>query len=97
MQYFGYTENDLAAGRVDRNLIDLLEFQFARTERYYEVARQSVAMLEAGQWGVMSSLEIYRAIITNIRRNAHNIFTKRAKANNWQKLRLVWGAYLQAR
>ena len=54
-------------------------------------------MLETGRWGVMSGLEIYQAIITNIRRNDYDIFTQRAKANKWQKLKLVWGAYLQAR
>ena len=60
MERFGYRESDLAAGSINANLIDLLEFEIERTEGYYAVARQSVKMLESGRWAVMSALEIYQ-------------------------------------
>lgn len=95
MDRFGVTEDDLAARRVTQNFIDLLEFQFERTERYYDRAREAVKMLDSGRWGVMSSLEIYRAIIADIRRNQYDVFNHKASAGDGQKLRLVAGAWLR--
>jgi len=51
-------------------------------------------MLASGQWGVMSGLEIYRAILTSIRRRQYNVFNQRAGAGTLGKLALVtraWG------
>jgi phytoene synthase len=89
MARFGYTEIDLAAQRINANLIELLEFEFERTERYYAHARDSVKMLAAGRWGIMSSLEIYRAILSGIRRNQYDVFGRRAATSTRQKLGLV--------
>lgn len=86
---FGYEEADLAAGRVDRRFVNLLEFEFERTERYYAQARESVMMLGAGRWGVMSGLEIYRAILPGIRRNGYDVFSQRARATDLRKAGLV--------
>jgi phytoene synthase len=85
MQTFGYHEDELAAGRITPNFIDLLEFQFERTERYYDRARGSVKLLTFGRWGVMSALEIYRAILASIRRNRYDVFNRRARAHRIQK------------
>jgi phytoene synthase len=89
MARFNYTEAHLGARLINANLIELLEFEFERTERYYAHARDSVKMLAAGRWGIMSSLEIYRAILSSIRRNQYNVFGRRAGTNNVQKLGLV--------
>jgi len=89
MQRFDYTEKDLAARRINGNFIQLLDFEFERTERYYAHARDSVKMLASGRWGIMSSLEIYRAILSSIRRNRYDVFTHRARANTLRKLGLV--------
>jgi phytoene synthase len=89
MARFGVTEDDLAARRINRNFIRLLEFEFKRTEGYYAHAQDSVKMLAAGRWGIMSSLEIYRAILSGIRRHGYDIFSRRARTNKLQKLGLV--------
>jgi phytoene synthase len=94
---FGVSEDDLATGRVSENLIALLEFEFARTEQYYEQARRGIALLASGRIGVMSALEIYRAILDGIRRNDYNVFTRRAGTSTPQKIRLVWRAWRQVR
>jgi phytoene synthase len=96
MARFEVTEEDLAARRINRNFIQLLEFEFERTEGYYAHAQDSVKMLAAGRWGIMSSLEIYRAILSGIRRNRYDVFTRRARTNKLQKLGLVTKAGWQA-
>jgi phytoene synthase len=93
MARFNYTEDDLRARRINSNLIRLLEFEFERTQRYYAQARDSVKMLAAGNWGIMTSLEVYSAILTNIRRNRYDVFTRRAGASKLQKLGLLARAW----
>lgn len=97
MERFGYHEADLAARRINRNLIELLEFEIERTEQYYAVARASVALLASGRWGVMSGLNIYHAILPAIRRNGYDVFGRRAGTSVWQKLVLVAQAWLATR
>jgi 15-cis-phytoene synthase len=89
---FGVTEADLAAARVTPNFIRLLEFEFERTEAYYRHARAGVLRLQTGRWGVMSGLEVYRAILSCIRRNGYDVFTRRAGASRLMKLGLALNA-----
>jgi phytoene synthase len=100
MARFSVTEDDLAAQRISRNLIELLEYEFQRTESYYAHAEESVKMLDSGRWGIMSSLEIYRAILLSIRRNKYDVFTRRARTSKFQKLGLVaragWSIWRQS-
>lgn len=94
MDRFGVTERVLAEKKVTPEIIALLEWEFERTETYYKTAREAVAMLAGGQWGVMSGLEIYRAILTDIRRSNYNVFSRRAGASDIQKLGLTLKAGL---
>ncbi len=89
LERFGVTETDLSSGQVTPQFKRLMEFEIQRTETYYQKARQGVAMLASGQWGVMSALEIYRAILTSIRRRQYNVFNRRAGAGTAGKLALV--------
>lgn len=86
---FGVAEADIAAARVTPDFIRLLEFEFARTEDYYQDARTGVERLRAGRWGVMAGLEVYRAILNGIRRNHYDVFAHRAGASSPEKLGLA--------
>jgi 15-cis-phytoene synthase len=94
---FGVTEADLAACRVTPAFVRLLEFEFARTEAYYEHARPGVRWLRRGRWGVMAGLEVYRAIHASIRRNGYDVFTKRATTSKAEKIRLALAAQWRLR
>jgi len=94
LERFHVSEQDLADGRVSPNFIELLEFEFARTEAYYQTARVGVGLLASGRWGVMSGLEIYRAILAGIRRNRYNVFQFKAGASTPRKLGLALKALL---
>jgi 15-cis-phytoene synthase len=86
---FGVTDADLAAARITPEFIRLLEFEFERTEAYYRHARAGVCRLQTGRWGVMSGLEVYRAILPGIRRNGYDVFTRRAGASRAIKVGLA--------
>jgi phytoene synthase len=95
LETYRYSEVDLAAGKVDSRFQDLLEFEFARTERYYNQARGAVRMLATGRWAVMSALEIYHAILPDIRSAQYNVFSRRAGANILRKFGLALKSYWQ--
>ncbi len=97
MEYFKVSESDLAEQRITPNFIQLLEFEFDRTEMHYNSARPSVRMLASGQVAVMSALEIYRAILDRIRANRYDVFNHRAGTGKLRKLSLIAKAYLQVR
>jgi len=89
LERFGFTEADLAQRRIAPNFIELLEFEFERTEAYYRQARSSVTMLATGRWAVMSGLEVYRALLASIRHNHYDVFNRRAGTNKMQKVGLA--------
>lgn len=93
MERFEVSEADLAQQRVDSKFIELIEYEMARAEGYYQQARQGVAMLASGQWGVMCGLEIYGAILGDIRRIKYDVFHHRADPSRFERIRLVWHAW----
>lgn len=97
MQRFGVSEAHLAAGQVTPGFVALMEFEFARTESYYQQARLGVPRLASGQWGVQSGLEIYRSILTVIGLRGYDVFSRRASPNELHKLGLVGRAWLSTR
>lgn len=97
LENFKVKEEDLATGRVSSEFIELLEFEMGRTEDYYDLAKEGVQALASGQWGVMSSLLIYRAILRSIRDNNYDVFSHRARANLAQKFALMFDAWYMIR
>lgn len=86
---FGVTEDDLGAGRITRGFIALIEYEMARAEGYYRHAEEGVLRLATGRLGVMTALEVYRAIHASIRRNRYDVFNHRATTTRAQKAALA--------
>lgn len=97
MERFGVSEDDIAAGRVTPRLIELLGFEIERTEGYYRHARQAVPMLAHGRWGVQCGLEMYRGILTGIRQQRYDVFTRRAGPGKLDKATLGLRAWWNSR
>jgi phytoene synthase len=93
LERFGVDEQDFGRGEVTPAWVDLLEFEFQRTEAYYQHAIAGVSSLASGRVGVMSALLIYRAIMSSIRRNDYDVFSQRARTTRWEKTRLVLRAF----
>ncbi len=94
---FGVREEDIAARRITPEFVRLLEFEFERTEQYYAHARTGVTRLRHARWAIMSALEIYRAILPDIRRHGYDVFSRKAGATRWGKARLALRAWNQVR
>jgi phytoene synthase len=86
MERFGIMEQDLAIRRITPGLVNLLEYEFERTERYYRRARPGVQLLASGRLGVMTGWRVYRAILHDIRRRDYDVFSRHAGTSLWQKL-----------
>lgn len=97
MQAYEISEEDLAAGHVTPNFIELLEYEMKRTQEYYDLAREGIPMLATGQWGVLSGLLLYERILNSIRANKHDVFSRRARTNMAQKVMLLGNAWLHVR
>jgi phytoene synthase len=97
LDIFEVSESDLESGTISDKFIDLLEFEMGRTEEYYDLASEGVPMLASGQWGVMSSLLIYRTILDSIRENKYDVFSRRARSNLTKKIVLMFKAWYQIR
>jgi len=97
MQRFRVSDADLAARRVTPHFIELLEFEIQRTENYYRQARLGIPALAAGQWGVLSGLEIYSSILSSIRRNHYQVFNHRCGPDKSGKLEWVAKAWWSTR
>lgn len=97
LERFRVTEKDLADKKVSSRFIELVEFQIRRTEELYEQARPGIKMLAGGRWGVMCGLEIYRAILQDIRRIRHDVFSRRADISTARKIQLVAKSWMATR
>jgi phytoene synthase len=88
MRTFSVSEDDIAQQRITKQFVDLLEYQIARTERYYQQARRAVSLLATGRLAVMCGLELYRGILATIRSNGYDVFSRRARVSDLRKLGL---------
>ncbi len=86
---FAIREADIARRRVTPAFIELIEFEIARAEEYYSQAFPGIKMLKTGRWGVMCGLQIYRAILDDIRQIGYDVFNHRADISLSRKLQLV--------
>lgn len=79
MSRFGYTEDDLMRGTINETFRDLLRFQMARADSYYQRSQPGIMLLSADcRLAVRLSGTLYRLILDRIHLNNYNVFTKRA-------------------
>lgn len=98
MAAFGYGRDDLERGVINAAFINLMEFQIARAETYYERGMAGLSLLHAdARLAITLSGELYRAILYRIRRNHYDVFTQRAHIPLTGKLAILPGAWLRVR
>ena len=76
---FGYCEEELLMGVVNASFVQLMQFQIARAESYYEEALPGIGLLDPSvQLAIMASARLYRGILGAITANGYDVFRQRA-------------------
>ncbi|KEF42490.1 MAG: phytoene synthase [Cyanobium sp. CACIAM 14] len=79
LQRFGYSEDDLMAGRLNENWHALMRFQLSRARDWFNRSEAGVRWLAPdARWPVWASLRLYRGILDVIERLDHDVFNHRA-------------------
>lgn len=95
---FGYSRAELEHGVRNDAFTQLIKFQIARAEDYYQRGVRGVALLEPdSRLAIALSATLYRRILGRIRANRYDVFTKRAHVRTLGKLTAVPGAWLSVR
>ncbi len=86
LEHFGYSEDDLMAGRINQAWKDLMAFQLSRARAWFDHSEAGVRWLSRdARWPVWTSLRLYRGILDVIERHDYDVFNKRAYVGKLNK------------
>jgi len=95
---FGLSEADIAAGVVDDRWRAFMNFQITRTRDLYREAYSGIALLDAtGRFAIAACADLYRAILKDIEKHDHDVFSRRAHVSALGKLSMLPGIYTRSR
>ena len=84
---FSYSEDELLAGVVNDNWVQLMRFQIARARHWFQISEDGIRFLCAdARWPVWTSLRLYRGILSAIEANSYDVFSKRAFVPRYRKI-----------
>jgi phytoene synthase len=90
MARFGYTEEMLLGGEINRSFINLMQYEIARARALYAAAWPGIAMLPAdSRVAVAAAATVYQGILARIEASAYNVFTHRAHLSMAEKVRAL--------
>ena len=86
LQRFGYSEDDLMAGRLNAAWRELMGFQLQRAREWFARSEAGVRWLSRdARWPVWTSLRLYRGILDAIERIDYDVFNHRAYVSKLAK------------
>ncbi len=95
LEHFGYTEEDLMAGKVNSRWKELMAFQLQRAREWFSRSEEGVRLLSAdARWPVWTSLMLYRGILDAIEQLDYDVFNNRAYVSRWMKMLNLPVSYL---
>lgn len=84
---FDLSEADIANHQVDDRWRDFMRFQIERNRHLYAEAWPGIEMLHSdGRPAVSAAATLYGAILDDIEAHDYDVFNRRAKVSNWNKL-----------
>ena len=87
LQRFGYSEEDLLAGRLNDAWRQLMAFQLERARDWFARSEAGVRWLSAdARWPVWTSLRLYRGILDAIEQLDYDVFQHRAYVGRLGKI-----------
>ncbi|MFL0768829.1 MAG: phytoene synthase [Prochlorococcus sp.] len=97
LEHFGYSEDDLMAGRLNTAWRELMAFQLSRARDWFSRSEAGVRWLSGdARWPVWTSLRLYRGILDAIEKLDYDVFNNRAYVSRWMKLLDLPRSYLIA-
>ncbi|MGH7199360.1 MAG: phytoene/squalene synthase family protein [Planctomycetaceae bacterium] len=95
---FGYSVEDLLAGRRDDRFRRLMQFEVERARRYYDRSAKLLALLEPPGRAVYAAMRrIYGGVLTEIERRDYDVFSRRVRLPAWRKLGIAAAAIVRHR
>jgi phytoene synthase len=95
---FGYTEEMLYAGMVNKQFLELMRFQVARANALYDAAMPGIAMLPRdSRVAVTAAATVYRGILDKIAEARYDVFGRRAHLSTGEKLKALPGIWWRSR
>ena len=97
MDEFGYSEEQLASGTVDKNFVALMERQFERAQGFYLEAIDNITAPDRAALRVGEAMRmIYSGILGNMRRDGYHVFDTSYKLSKLRMLSILAGCRLMS-
>ena len=91
------SEDDLRQGRGGRHFLDLMRFQIARAEAFYEKSAELESRISADSRSTLVAMtEIYRGLLKKVAYQPERVLRERVSLSLFSKLRIGWRASRQA-
>ncbi len=98
LRKFSISEQQIFAGEMNENFVEMMKFQINRARDYYEKAEKGISMLEKdSRFTVLLASRLYSKILKEIEQQNYNVFSKRAHLNFKKKVFSIPNIWLQAR
>jgi len=83
IKQFGYSEEELLMGKVNKQWRELMDFQLNRARDWFQKSEQGIKWLSGdARWPVWTSLRLYRGILNSIEKLDYDVFNNRAYVKN---------------
>ena len=83
---FGYSEEELLLGKINKQWKDLMAFQLERARDWFHTSEKGIKWLSSdARWPVWTSLRLYRKILSSIEKLDYDVFNNRAYVNKTVK------------
>jgi phytoene synthase len=87
LERFGYSEEELGRGVVDKRFIGLMRFEISRARALYRVADEGMCYVPRGRrYPVIVARRLYEAILGRIEAQGYDVFARRAQTSLPHKL-----------
>jgi len=97
LRKFNLSEEQIFAGKINADFIEMIKFQIQRARHYYAESYKGIALLERDtRFTVLLALRIYSRILDQIERQNYDVFRKRAHTSFRQKIFSIPKIWLEA-
>jgi phytoene synthase len=92
MNKFGVSEDAIAKGQINENLVSLLKFQIKRARELYNNSSKGIELIAGLKSRLVVSMmkDMYAGILQSIEKNHYDVFSKRACVNHLGKMALAF-------